>query len=87
MEEGLNAEDVCMIDQIICFFKDYHDYSVQFFGGFFGAFAAFLFLLLADRLRRRRERKRNIRNEHAALERYFGDVYSLIIQNKRMVRI
>ncbi len=67
---------------MIEYIQHYHDYAVQVLASFAGALFAFLFFLLGDWIKRRIDRKRNIRNEHAHVERYLLDLDQVIQYNK-----
>jgi len=76
-----------ILDSLINFIKIHHDYSVQFTGAFLGAFFAFLFYITGEWLKRKSDWQKAVKNEHAYLERYFGDVYQIIQYNKGLLPI
>ena len=54
-------------------------------GAFLGAFFAFGFFLLGEYVKRKWDRRVTVKNEHAFLERYLGDVYQIILYNKGLL--
>jgi len=70
---------------IFVFLQQHHDYGVQFFGAATGAFFAFCFFLSGDWMRRKIDRRKNIVQEHATLERYLANIHTSISYNKLVV--
>jgi len=64
-------------------------FSEQLIGAFLGAFFAFLFFIIGnyiwDFVKRRTDWKKKNRLEHAYLERYFGDLFQIFENNKKLL--
>jgi hypothetical protein len=54
-------------------------------GAFFGAFFAFLFFIMEEKLRVGRENKNSIKIEHAYLECYLYEVKQILLLNKEII--
>ena len=70
---------------IVSFLRDHHDYSVEFCGAFLGAFFAFLFFIIGEKIKRKIYSKKEIKKAHAYLERYLGDLRQLVDYNNGLV--
>lgn len=60
-------------------------FTKEVVAAFCGSFFAFIFFIMQDWIKKRRERKTNIRSEHAYLERYLQDVREAIQYNKGLL--
>jgi len=72
---------------IVSFLRDHHDYSVEFCGAFLGAFFAFIFFIINEKIKSYIDLRKKIKKGHAYLERYLGDLRQLIEYNNGLLPI
>jgi len=58
---------------------------LEIIGPFLGAFFAFCFFILGNKIQSKINWNKKVKKEHAFLERYLGNVYQIVLLNKEML--
>lgn len=74
-----------MVSDFLIFIKNNKNLLLEIIGPFLGAFFAFCFFILGNKIQSKIDWNKKVKKEHAFLERYLVSVYQIVSLNKKML--